>query len=157
MCVLTLYSRTRQKRLAYTRVTLAVVVVLLAVVRRTCALAVTGLSRVEEGGVVGRSGERGVSPLDDEEKLHQSGSEQRQQLQLFGGPRTYQEGEIVPLFVNKIGPFNNPSETYQYYDLPVCKPDEGVRDKILSLGEVLAADRLVRSSLSYTSAPPTSC
>lgn len=67
----------------------------------------------------------------------------RRHLTLFGGPRTYNVDDPVPLFVNKIGPYNNPSETYQYYDLPVCHPDEGVKDKLLSLGEVLAADRLV--------------
>ncbi|KAH1142324.1 hypothetical protein AAZX31_12G085100 [Glycine max] len=53
----------------------------------------------------------------------------------------YNVGELVPLFVNKVGPFNNPSETYEYYDLPFCTPDPIVRKKE-SLGEVLNGDRL---------------
>ncbi|KAG4988868.1 hypothetical protein JHK82_031202 [Glycine max] len=53
----------------------------------------------------------------------------------------YDVGELVPLFVNKVGPFNNPSETYEYYDFPFCTPDPIVRKKE-SLGEVLNGDRL---------------
>ncbi|CAJ1979143.1 unnamed protein product [Sphenostylis stenocarpa] len=53
----------------------------------------------------------------------------------------YDVGELVPLFVNKVGPFNNPSETYEYYDLPFCAPDPIVEKKE-SLGEVLNGDRL---------------
>ena len=30
----------------------------------------------------------------------------------------------VPLFVNKVGPYYNPHETYPYYTLPVCRPQE---------------------------------
>ncbi|XP_059627619.1 transmembrane 9 superfamily member 5 [Cornus florida] len=53
----------------------------------------------------------------------------------------YNVGDRVPLFVNKVGPLNNPSETYQYYDLPFCRPDQIVEKKE-SLGEVLNGDRL---------------
>ncbi|KAK7341996.1 hypothetical protein VNO80_24937 [Phaseolus coccineus] len=53
----------------------------------------------------------------------------------------YNVGELVPLFVNKVGPFNNPSETYEYYDLPFCAPVPIVKKKE-SLGEVLNGDRL---------------
>ncbi|TKY67068.1 Transmembrane 9 superfamily member 5 [Spatholobus suberectus] len=53
----------------------------------------------------------------------------------------YDVGDVVPLFVNKVGPLNNPSETYEYYDLPFCTPDPIVRKKE-SLGEVLNGDRL---------------
>lgn len=28
----------------------------------------------------------------------------------------------VALFVNKVGPYFNPHETYHYYSLPVCAP-----------------------------------
>lgn len=28
----------------------------------------------------------------------------------------------VPLYVNKVGPYFNPQETYHYYSLPVCRP-----------------------------------
>ena len=27
------------------------------------------------------------------------------------------------LWFNKVGPYNNPQETYQYFDLPFCRPD----------------------------------
>ncbi|KAK5830506.1 Putative phagocytic receptor 1b [Gossypium arboreum] len=53
----------------------------------------------------------------------------------------YNVGDHVPLFVNKVGPLNNPSETYQYYELPFCGPDPVVK-KEESLGEVLSGDRL---------------
>jgi len=38
--------------------------------------------------------------------------------------------EPVHLIVNKVGPFNNPTETYRYYSLPFCRkhvPDEVVK------------------------------
>ncbi|KAJ0964419.1 hypothetical protein J5N97_029541 [Dioscorea zingiberensis] len=54
----------------------------------------------------------------------------------------YKEGERVPLYANKVGPFHNPSETYRYYDLPFCAP-ENAADKKEALGEILNGDRLV--------------
>ncbi|XP_039134869.1 transmembrane 9 superfamily member 2-like [Dioscorea cayenensis subsp. rotundata] len=54
----------------------------------------------------------------------------------------YKEGERVPLYANKVGPFHNPSETYRFYDLPFCVP-EHVTDKKEALGEILNGDRLV--------------
>ncbi|GAB2292811.1 Transmembrane 9 super member 2 [Dionaea muscipula] len=54
----------------------------------------------------------------------------------------YKSGDQVPLFVNKVGPFNNPSETYRYFDLPFCPPDR-LEEKREALGEVLNGDRLV--------------
>src|SRR6218665_3932112 len=33
----------------------------------------------------------------------------------------------VEVYVNKVGPFFNPHETYHYYKLPVCRPEK-VRD-----------------------------
>ncbi|CAL0304017.1 unnamed protein product [Lupinus luteus] len=53
-------------------------------------------------------------------------------------------GDVIPFFVNKVGPFNNPSETYEYYDLPFCYPDPLIRKKE-SLGEVLNGDRLMNA------------
>ncbi|KAI9195239.1 hypothetical protein LWI28_013085 [Acer negundo] len=53
----------------------------------------------------------------------------------------YNVGDHIPLFVNKVGPLNNPSETYQYYDLPFCCPDP-ISWKKETLGEVLNGDRL---------------
>ncbi|XP_004241321.1 transmembrane 9 superfamily member 5 isoform X1 [Solanum lycopersicum] len=56
----------------------------------------------------------------------------------------YNIGDEVPLFVNKVGPLSNPSETYQYYDLPFCQPGELLPEKE-SLGEVLNGDRLTNT------------
>ncbi|CAH9070819.1 unnamed protein product [Cuscuta europaea] len=59
--------------------------------------------------------------------------------------RRYNAGDEVPLFVNKVGPLNNPSETYEYYDLPFCSPDQVIHKKE-SIGEVLNGfDRLTNS------------
>ncbi|KAL5716841.1 hypothetical protein ACHQM5_009957 [Ranunculus cassubicifolius] len=58
----------------------------------------------------------------------------------------YQFGDVVPFFVNKIGPMSNPSETYQYFELPFCRPDQ-VIEKTETLGEVLNGDRLTNSLL----------
>ncbi|KAK4409077.1 Transmembrane 9 superfamily member 5 [Sesamum angolense] len=57
---------------------------------------------------------------------------------------TYNVGDPVPLFVNKIGPLHNPSETYQYYELAFCHPDQVLEEKE-SLGEVLNGDRLANA------------
>ncbi|MQL75720.1 hypothetical protein Taro_008107, partial [Colocasia esculenta] len=54
----------------------------------------------------------------------------------------YKQGDSVPLYANKVGPFHNPSETYRYFDLPFCSP-EHVNEKKEALGEVLNGDRLV--------------
>jgi transmembrane 9 superfamily protein 1 len=37
---------------------------------------------------------------------------------------SYKHGDNVTLYVNKVGPYHNPQETYHYYTLPVCRPDE---------------------------------
>ncbi|XP_059430027.1 transmembrane 9 superfamily member 5-like [Corylus avellana] len=56
----------------------------------------------------------------------------------------YNVGDRVPLFVNKVGPLNNPSETYYFYDLPFCRPDPVIWKKE-SFGEVLNGDRLTNA------------
>ncbi|KFM65199.1 Transmembrane 9 superfamily member 1, partial [Stegodyphus mimosarum] len=33
-------------------------------------------------------------------------------------------GEKVTLYVNKVGPYFNTHETYHYYQLPVCRPQK---------------------------------
>mmetsp|Transcript_16392 Transcript_16392/g.41105 ORF Transcript_16392/g.41105 Transcript_16392/m.41105 type:complete len:629 (-) Transcript_16392:126-2012(-) len=35
--------------------------------------------------------------------------------------KRYEQHENVNIVVNKVGPFNNPTETYRYYSLPFCK------------------------------------
>ncbi|KAL5554665.1 hypothetical protein UlMin_042066 [Ulmus minor] len=54
----------------------------------------------------------------------------------------YKALDPVPFYANKVGPYNNPSETYQYYDLPFCRPDH-IKDKKQTLGEVLNGDHLI--------------
>ncbi|KAI5069312.1 hypothetical protein GOP47_0015613 [Adiantum capillus-veneris] len=54
----------------------------------------------------------------------------------------YVKGDPVPLYANKVGPFQNPSETYRYFDLPFCPPAH-VTEKTEGLGEILNGDRLV--------------
>ena len=57
---------------------------------------------------------------------------------------SYKEGDKVEIFVNKVGPYFNPHETYHYYSLPVCRPVE-IKHKSLTLGEVLDGDRMAYS------------
>lgn len=61
----------------------------------------------------------------------------------------YKDGDHVPLFANKVGPFHNPSETYQYYDMPFCSPTD-VKHKSEDLGEVLEGDRMVTTLYNVT-------
>ncbi|XP_035267920.1 transmembrane 9 superfamily member 1 isoform X1 [Anguilla anguilla] len=65
-------------------------------------------------------------------------------LPQIGWTMSYKSGDHVTLYVNKVGPYHNPQETYHYYTLPVCRPKE-VRHKALSLGEVLDGDRMAES------------
>ena len=57
---------------------------------------------------------------------------------------TYSAGDPVEVFVNKVGPYFNPHETYHYYSLPVCRPKE-IKHRPLTLGEVLDGDRMAYS------------
>ncbi|KAL3220369.1 hypothetical protein MRX96_050419, partial [Rhipicephalus microplus] len=50
----------------------------------------------------------------------------------------------VMMYVNKVGPYFNPHETYHYYQLPVCRPDKIVH-RSLTLGEILDGDRMAES------------
>jgi len=52
----------------------------------------------------------------------------------------FAQGELVPVVANKVGPYNNPTETYSYYSLPHCKPED-VEHHNHKLGEVLSGDR----------------
>ncbi|CAI5950181.1 unnamed protein product [Closterium sp. NIES-65] len=56
----------------------------------------------------------------------------------------YGQGDSVPLYVNKVGPFSNPSETYKFFDLPFCQPGK-LEEKHQSLGEVLNGDHMVQA------------
>jgi hypothetical protein len=59
----------------------------------------------------------------------------------------YKADEPVKLWVNKVGPYNNPQETYNYYSLPFCEPSEYPAHKWGGLGEVLGGNELIDSQL----------
>ncbi|CAH9117499.1 unnamed protein product, partial [Cuscuta epithymum] len=59
----------------------------------------------------------------------------------------YQENDPVILWVNKVGPYNNPQETYNYYSLPFCHPPGNVAHKWGGLGEVLGGNELIDSKI----------
>eukprot|EP00602_Paraphysomonas_sp_CaronLab_P004410 CAMPEP_0185033530 /NCGR_PEP_ID=MMETSP1103-20130426/22539_1 /TAXON_ID=36769 /ORGANISM="Paraphysomonas bandaiensis, Strain Caron Lab Isolate" /LENGTH=521 /DNA_ID=CAMNT_0027569823 /DNA_START=70 /DNA_END=1632 /DNA_ORIENTATION=+ len=59
----------------------------------------------------------------------------------------YKADEAVTLWVNTVGPYHNPQETYPYYDLPFCKPDLGIETKKRpsGIGEILEGNELRNS------------
>lgn len=59
----------------------------------------------------------------------------------------YQQDEPVTLWVNKVGPYNNPQETYNYYSLPFCHPSGNSAHKWGGLGEVLGGNELIDSQI----------
>ncbi|KAI3892666.1 hypothetical protein MKW92_052352 [Papaver armeniacum] len=60
----------------------------------------------------------------------------------------YQVDAPVTLWVNKVGPYNNPQETYNYYSLPFCQPQPGnAAHKWGGLGEVLGGNELIDSQV----------
>lgn len=59
----------------------------------------------------------------------------------------YQPDDHVILWVNKVGPYNNPQETYNYYSLPFCRPPGDPAHKWGGLGEVLGGNELIDSQL----------
>ena len=54
--------------------------------------------------------------------------------------KSFSRGDRVAIAANKIGPYNNPTETYSYYTLPYCEPED-VKIHDHQLGEVLSGDR----------------
>jgi len=65
------------------------------------------------------------------------------------GGEKYAPKSQVDLWVNKVGPYANPQEAYEYYTLPYCSPNHAIRKfnelKPHSLGEILGGHSL-RSS-----------
>ncbi|KAL8162441.1 hypothetical protein V2J09_013930 [Rumex salicifolius] len=59
----------------------------------------------------------------------------------------YDTGEPVTLWVNKVGPYNNPQETYNYFSLPYCHSSDNAAHKWGGLGEVLGGNELIDSQL----------
>ena len=65
----------------------------------------------------------------------------------------FKQHEQVPIIANKIGPYNNPSEMYQYYSLPFCQKGEGgtiSKRHRHGLGEILVGDRKVTTPYEIT-------
>nr|CCA19624.1 endomembrane protein 70like protein putative [Albugo laibachii Nc14]CCA22874.1 endomembrane protein 70like protein putative [Albugo laibachii Nc14] len=60
---------------------------------------------------------------------------------------SYRIGDNVVIWVNKIGPYNNPQETYTYNSLPFCKPlgMEEPEAHALGIGEILEGNELFNS------------
>ncbi len=56
----------------------------------------------------------------------------------------YDANAEIPLYANKIGPYHNPSEQYEYFTIPICEPSEEER-KWHNLGEAIGGDRLVKT------------
>ncbi|MQL72767.1 hypothetical protein Taro_005127 [Colocasia esculenta] len=59
----------------------------------------------------------------------------------------YQIDDPVTLWVNKVGPYNNPQETYNYYSLPFCQPAGEAAHRWGGLGEVLGGNELIDSQI----------
>lgn len=59
----------------------------------------------------------------------------------------YQPDDQVTLWVNKVGPYNNPQETYNYYSLPFCGSSGTAAHKWGGLGEVLGGNELIDSQI----------
>ena len=58
----------------------------------------------------------------------------------------YEVNTEIPLYANKIGPYHNPSEQYEYFTIPICEPSEEER-KWHNLGEAIGGDRLVKTRM----------
>ncbi len=58
----------------------------------------------------------------------------------------YTDGEKITVWVNKVGPYENPQETYSFYSLPFCKVDpDKWETRWAGLGEALEGNALVKS------------
>jgi transmembrane 9 superfamily protein 3 len=69
----------------------------------------------------------------------------------------YKDGDPVIVWVNKVGPFQNPQEAYAYYDLPFCTPEKHI-ETAEGLGEALQGYELVQSDIVIpfkVNVPPT--
>lgn len=53
----------------------------------------------------------------------------------------------MTLWVNKVGPYNNPQETYNYYSLPFCRSSANSGHRWGGLGEVLGGNELIDSQI----------
>ena len=56
----------------------------------------------------------------------------------------FSEKDVIPLYVNKVGPFNNPQEFYRFYSLPYCSETNPHRP-FRRLGEAIEGYDLTKS------------
>jgi len=69
----------------------------------------------------------------------------------------YSVGDLVPVFTNTIGPYSNPSVTFEFYSLPFCKPtEEQLKKSKTTIGMALEGDRLFNSLYEHRFAIPVS-
>ena len=63
---------------------------------------------------------------------------------------SYGLGDEVVIWNNKIGPYNNPHETYTYNSLPFCVAEgfEKLEEHALGIGEILEGNELIESGMS---------
>jgi len=60
----------------------------------------------------------------------------------------YEDGEEVFVWTNKVGPYHNPQETYDYYSLPFCQPTQkAIKKKSDSLGTIIEGTDLTDSGI----------
>lgn len=62
---------------------------------------------------------------------------------------TYEDDEPVVLWLNKVGPYHNPQETYSYYHLPFCRPEAELEpaSKFSSFGVILDGSQFINSNV----------
>jgi len=58
----------------------------------------------------------------------------------------YKDGDIITLWVDKVGPIDNPQETYEYFSLPFCRPAKKIEPRE-NLGEAVQGYELTGSPL----------
>lgn len=63
----------------------------------------------------------------------------------------FKYNDEIPVWITKLGPFNNPSETYNYFSLPFCRANNNkdITKKQLDVGEVLKGDKIFRSDIDF--------
>jgi len=74
-------------------------------------------------------------------------------LSLAVASNTFQKNEKVQIIVNKIGPLENPTESYRYYDLAFCAPQDPI-EYSQSIGEKLSGNRKMSSLYNVTFETP---
>ena len=70
-----------------------------------------------------------------------------------GYDHKYAVGDRVILWENKVGPYNNPQETYNYHELPFCRATTATGAKPThkwgGLGEILQGNELIDSDVEF--------